>query len=298
MLGRRRAASDLDIDGAGVAFVLGDGSHGEAVGVLLAAHECAGPGVQPICGRLEVDVGGIQIGPVPVPVDCVDGAGLEVAGQLNGGLAAKFNVVISTLRSQSSRSLNAELAVVGLVTIAVIVASRAQQNTALVASRAVPVPDKVHVKEALVLVGLAGAVEEDGAAIQRLLGLVLRQRRVAVLQVDEGDVVARSGFQHGELGILLLLVLVQDLIARVGTLASHRQKQLGDLVLPERVGGIASNPAASIALSSNHGAIRGNLVGVLNPGVSVGGGGESQDQSHLEANARLGRHSQHCEIAR
>lgn len=85
MLGcrRRAAACDLDVNRASVALILGNGSHGEAVGVLLAAHECAGPRVQAICGRLEVDVAGIQVRPVPVPVDCVDGPGFEVAGQLD-----------------------------------------------------------------------------------------------------------------------------------------------------------------------------------------------------------------------
>lgn len=203
--------------------------------------------------------------------------------------------MVGTLRGQFSGSLKTESTVVGLVAVAIVVVSRAQQNAAAVASCAVLVPNKMHVKEALVLAGLAGAVEEDGAAILRLLGLVLRERRVAILKVDDGDVVARRGFQHRELGVLLLLVLVQDLITRVGTLAGHRQKQLRDAVLERRVGRVASNPATSIAFSSNHGAIRGDFVSSLNPGVSFGCRGQSQDQSHLEAEARLGRHSQHCE---
>lgn len=292
VLGSHGRRDDLDVNGAGVALILGNGRHGEAVGVLLAAHKRAGPGVQPVGGRLEVDVVGVQVGPVPVPVDGVDRAGLQVAGQLDGRLAAELDVVDGALGGQLSGSLKADRTVVGLVALAVVVVSRGQENAAAVAAGAVLVPDEVHVEEALAVLGLAGAVQEDGAAVLRLLGLVLRQRRVAVLQVDEGYVVARCGFQHRERRVLLQLVLVQHLIPREGALTRGRQNPLRDAILEDGVSRIARNPAARIALGADHGAVRGDLEGTLDPGVGIGHGGERRDKSHFEAHARFGSHLQ------
>jgi hypothetical protein len=179
----------------------------------------------------------------------------------------------STLRGQLSSSLEADGAVVGLIALAIVVVSSGQENAAAVASSAVFVPNKMDIKETLILLGLASAIKEHGAAILRLLGLILGKSRVTILKVDEGYVVARCGFQHRELRVLIQLVLVQHLITRVGTLTRERQKPLRNTILEEWVSRIASNPATSIALSSNHGAIRGNFVGTLNPRVSIGDSG-------------------------
>lgn len=287
----RRITRDLDVDGASITLILGDGGHGEAVGVLLSAHKGASPGVEAVGGGSKVDVVGVQIGPVPVPVDGVDGARLEVAGQLKGGLASKLNVMVGSLRGEFGSSLSADGTGVWLVTLAIVVVAGSQENAATVTSSARLVPNKVDIKETLALLGLAGAVEEDSTAVQGLLGLILGESSVTVLKMDNGYVVARSGFQHRKRRVLIQLVLVQHLIPRISTLASSGENPLRDAVSEGRVSRSARDPASSVSFGSNHGAVGGDLEGTLDPGVTAGDGGESCNHRGLEADARFGSHS-------
>ena len=281
---------DLDVDGAGVTLILGNGGHGEAVRILFSTHKGASPGVEAVGGSLEVDGVGVQVRPVPVPVDGVDGAGLEVGGQLEGGLAAKLNVVRGALRSQLGSPLHADGAAVWLIALAVVVVAGGQEAATAVTTSALLVPDKVDVKEALLLLGLAGAVEEDSTAVQGLLGLILGKGGVTVLKVDDGYVVARCGLQHRKLRVLIQLVLVEHLIPRVGTLASSRKNPLRDDVLEGGVSRVARDPAASVALGADHGAVGGDFVRLFDPGVAVGDGGEGRNHRGPEADVRSGSH--------
>ncbi|KAI6761269.1 hypothetical protein HG531_001822 [Fusarium graminearum] len=163
---------------------------------------------------------------------------------------------------------SAELTIVGLVALAIVVVASGDELATLVTTSALFVPAEVNIKELLLILGLSGAVEVDGAAVLGLVGLVLRKSGVAILEVHDGNIVTRSSFKHGELRVLLKLVLVQNLLARVGRLARLGQNVLGDRVGKGRVGGIARDEATRVTHFTNHGAISSEFGGILNPGVS------------------------------
>ncbi|KAI6769856.1 hypothetical protein HG530_004485 [Fusarium avenaceum] len=259
---------DLDVNDTGVALIARDSIRGEAVGILFAAHESTGPRKLAILGSFHINLVAVQVGPVPVPVDGVDVAGLEVLGKFNVGLAGQFLGGEGAERSEFARALKADVPVVGLVALAVVVVAGGDELAALVAASSLLIPEEVDVKELLLILRLGGAIEVDGATVSGLVWLVIGEGGVAILKVHESDVVTRGSFKHRELGVLLKLELVEDLIARVSRLARGRENVLGDRVGVGRVRGIASHEATSITDLANHGAILSELGGILNPGVS------------------------------
>lgn len=95
----------------------------------------------------------------------------------------------------------------------------------------------MDVEEALLILWLRCAIEEDCTPIPRLVGLVLRLSGVAVLQMDDGDVVTRGGFQKGEVSrVGIEGEFVEDLVAGVHWLAGDGEDVGWDCVGEGRVG--------------------------------------------------------------
>lgn len=278
---------DLDIKGRSVRLVAGNGIHGKPMGILLASHERTGPGKDAVLSGLGVDLVGVEVWPVPVPVDSVDGARLEVRGQLDVGLAEKFSIVVRSVAGKLVCPAATYLTRIRLETIAVVIVSCSQQSASLIATGAVPTPTQVDVKQLFLRLGVGSTVKEQRTAVLGLVWLVLGQGGVAVLGMQHGNVVAGRSLEHGELGVGFERVFVHDFLAAVVCLAMGRQKKHGNSILPSWLR--PGHPSSRVALLANHGSVGSNLANHLYPRVGKGHWGQSQYSGSFDCEL-------HCEL--
>lgn len=249
----RSLLNNLDINGAGVGLVARDCVHGESMRVLFASHEGASPGEDTVLGGLNVHLLSVQVGPVPVPVQSVDGASLQVRGQLDIALAEELSVVVGSIIRQFLGTTVADRTGVGLEALAVIIVSSSEKPATLVTTSSVTAPAEVNVEELLLSLWLRSAVDEDGSSVLWLEWLVLRKGSMAILSMQQGNMVSRRCLEHGKFGVSLKFILVDHFLATVESLARWWEEMLRNRVTPSRFG--TSHPSTSITRFTNHGAI-------------------------------------------
>lgn len=252
---------DLNVHDTGIGLVLLNGRHGEPVRVLLAPHEGSSPRETAIDGLGEVDVRGIQIRPVPIPVDGVDRARLEIFGQLDIRLAPELLSGFRAKRLQLIGTSQGNLRPARLVALPVVEVSCAKETASLVTTGTVTVPEKVNVEETLMFFGLGCAVEKDGT---RVLGLVWLAEHggVPILEVNDGDMIASCSLKHREGWIWVQRIFVEKLVANVSLSGVGGKAVHGVVVLEIRS---SWEPPSCVAFRQRHGAIGGDAVCSLDP---------------------------------
>ena len=187
--------SEMELRCIAVRINDGDVNH---TGIYLGSDNILSLGIVDAVPRSLSGLGGKR-GPVPDPVEGVCGVDVNVVGNADIDLAPES----STLKrigglGELGLASSGNFAVVFLMALAVVVVSSGNQAATTITTSSLGVPDTMDTEELVVVLGLRGAVDEDGAAVERLIGLVVGKRHMSILLITKSNQLARSSLDHGE----------------------------------------------------------------------------------------------------